>query len=66
MRTRVSTKGQIVLPAELRARDGVMEGDEFEVERIDDATYRLTRVSTAPNAGPWLAAVAGKGWFGRE
>jgi AbrB family looped-hinge helix DNA binding protein len=65
MRTRVSTKGQIVLPAELRARDRVAEGDEFEIERLDDATYRLTRISAAPNAGlvDWLLRSPEKGWF---
>ena len=65
MRSRVSTKGQIVIPAELRARDRVAEGDEFEVERLDEATYRLTRVSTAPNAGlvDWLLLSPEKGWF---
>ena len=65
MRTRVSTKGQIVLPSELRARDAIAEGDEFEVERLDEATYRLTRVSNAPNTGlvDWLLQSPEKGWF---
>ena len=35
MTTTVSTKGQIVLPAEIRRRDGIQAGEEFEVERID-------------------------------
>jgi AbrB family looped-hinge helix DNA binding protein len=65
MRTRVSTKGQIVLPAEIRARDSVAEGDVFEIERLDEGTYRLTRISTASNAGlvDWLLQSPHKGWF---
>jgi AbrB family looped-hinge helix DNA binding protein len=41
MRTRVSTKGQIVLPAELRERDGILPGQEIDIERIDRGEYRL-------------------------
>ena len=61
----MSTKGQIVLPAEYRSQDGVQVGQEFEVERIDEGTYRLTRVSTAANTGlvDWLSASPEKGWF---
>ena len=44
MKTTVSTKGQIVLPAELRQRDGIAPGQEFEVERLDADEYRLRRV----------------------
>ena len=43
MRTRVSTKGQLVVPAELREQDGIEPGQEFEIERIDRGDYRLTR-----------------------
>ena len=35
MRTRVSSKGQIVLPAELRQQDAIEAGQEFEVERLE-------------------------------
>jgi bifunctional DNA-binding transcriptional regulator/antitoxin component of YhaV-PrlF toxin-antitoxin module len=31
----VSSKGQIVLPAEFRLRDRLEAGQEFEVERLD-------------------------------
>ena len=41
MKTTVSTKGQIILPAEIRQRDGIESGQEFEVERIDRGEYRL-------------------------
>jgi AbrB family looped-hinge helix DNA binding protein len=65
MRTRVSTKGQIVLPAELRQRDGIEAGQEFEVERVDAEEYRLRRVAPAPNEGlvDWLLACPQKGYF---
>lgn len=39
MKTTISTKGQIVLPAEFRQRDGVEPGREFEFERIDRGEY---------------------------
>jgi AbrB family looped-hinge helix DNA binding protein len=43
MKTTFSTKGQIILPAEIRQRDGIESGQEFELERIDRGEYRLKR-----------------------
>lgn len=65
MRTKVSTKGQIVLPAELRQEDDIRPGQEFEVERIDGDEYRLSRVTPSPNEGlvDWLLACPDKGYF---
>ncbi len=65
MKTKVSTKGQIVLPAEMRQRDGIEAGQEFEVERIDQGEYRLVRCSLRPNEGlvDWLLACPEKGFF---
>jgi len=65
MKTKVSTKGQIVLPAEIRRRDGIRAGEEFEVERLDAGEYRLVRVAPAPNEGlvDWLLACPEKGYF---
>lgn len=67
MKTRVSTKGQIVLPAEFRQRDGIEAGQEFEVERVDADEYRLRRIASAPNEGlvDWLLACPQKGYFVR-
>jgi len=64
MRTTVSTKGQIVLPAEFRQRDDVRPGQEFDVERIDSGDYRLTR-KRRRNEGlvKLLLACPVKGWF---
>ncbi len=65
MRTKVSTKGQIVLPAELRQRDRIEAGQEFEVERLDADEYRLRRIASAPNEGlvDWLLECPQKGYF---
>jgi AbrB family looped-hinge helix DNA binding protein len=65
VRTTVSSKGQIVLPAEIRRRDGVEAGQEFEVERIDRGEYRLLRREPEPNQGvvDWLLACPEKGFF---
>ena len=65
MKTTVSTKGQIVLPAEFRQRDGVEPGQEFEFERIDRGEYRLKRKKRRRNEGlvKLLLACPVKGWF---
>lgn len=65
MRTRISTKGQIVLPAELREADGIVPGEEFEVDRIGPDAYRLTRVTPPPNHGlvQWLRSCPEREWF---
>ena len=64
MVTTVSTKGQIVLPAEFREQDGIQAGQEFEVERIDCGEYRLRRKALR-NRGlvTLLLACPVKGWF---
>lgn len=64
MRTKVSTKGQIVLPRELREHDGIEPGQEMEIERIDRGEYRLIR-RTPRNEGlaDWLMACPTKGFF---
>ncbi len=51
MTTTVSTKGQIILPAELRQQDGIEPGQQFEVERIDRGEYRLVRRQPRMNKG---------------
>jgi AbrB family looped-hinge helix DNA binding protein len=65
MKTTVSSKGQIVLPAELRQMDRIEAGQEFEVERLDRGDYRLTRRTPRANEGAvdWLLACPVKGFF---
>ena len=65
MKTRVSSKGQIVLPAELRQQDRIEAGQEFEVERLDRGDYRLVRTGVQSNEGvvDWLLACPEKDFF---
>ncbi len=65
VKTTVSSKGQIVLPAEFRQMDRVEPGQEFDVERLDRGDYRLVRRAAPPNEGAidWLLACPQKGFF---
>jgi len=65
MKTTVSSKGQIVLPAEFRQMDRIEAGQEFDVKRLDRGKYRLVRRTARPNDGAvdWLLACPGKGFF---
>jgi hypothetical protein len=65
MKTILSTKGQIVLPAEFRQLDGIEPGQEFEVERVACGDYRLLRCQKRGNEGlvDWLLACPEKGFF---
>ena len=47
MTTTVSTKGQIVLPAEFRLQDGIEPGQVFDVERIDSRRISARAPQTA-------------------
>ena len=65
MKTTVSTKGQLILPAEIRQRDCIEAGQEFDVERIDRGEYRLVRIASAHGKGvvDWLLSCPEKGYF---
>ena len=65
LRTTISSKGQIVLPAELRQLDRVRPGQEFDIERLDRGDYRLIRRAAPPNEGAvdWLLACPHKNFF---
>ena len=65
VKTTVSSKGQIVLPAELREMDNVKPGQEFDVERLDFGDYRLIRRAAHDNTGlvDWLLACPHKDFF---
>jgi len=65
MKTSLSSKGQVVLPAELRRQDRLRPGQQFEVERIQDGEYLLRKVAE-PDAFDvlgWLESCPAKGWF---
>lgn len=65
MNTRVSSKGQIVLPAELREQDTIVPGQRFLIERLEPGMYLLKREANGANAGlvDWLLACPVKDWF---
>ena len=65
MKTIISSKGQIVLPVEIRQQDDIQAGQHFEIERVDRGEYRLVRKESAPNEGvlEWLLACPEKGYF---
>lgn len=65
MRTCISSKGQIVLPAEIRHEDDIRPGQQFEVERLARGAYRLVRREPLLNEGlvNWLLACPAKGYF---
>jgi AbrB family looped-hinge helix DNA binding protein len=65
VKTTVSGKGQIVLPAELRKQDRIEPGQEFDVERLDRGDYRFVRRAGPRNDGAveWLLACPEKGFF---
>jgi AbrB family looped-hinge helix DNA binding protein len=65
MKTTVSSKGQIVLPAELRQMDRIEPGQEFDVERLDRGDYRLVRRAVPRNEGAtdWLLSCPQKDFF---
>jgi AbrB family looped-hinge helix DNA binding protein len=64
-KTTVSTKGQIVIPSEIREQDGIEPGQVFEIERIDRGEYRLLRQSPATSVGAidWLLSCPEKDFF---
>jgi AbrB family looped-hinge helix DNA binding protein len=65
MKTTISSKGQIVLPAAIRQQDGIQAGQEFEVQRIDEGEYLLKRTKRRRNEGlvELLLDCPVKGWF---
>jgi AbrB family looped-hinge helix DNA binding protein len=65
MRTKVSTKGQIVLPAAIREQDDIRHGQELDIERIDRGEYRLVirRGGQSKGLVDWLLACPEKDFF---
>ncbi len=65
MQTVISSKGQIVLPAEIRRKDGIKAGEAFDVIRVKRGEYRLRRKERPPNEGlvDLLLACPVKGFF---
>ncbi len=65
MKTVVSSKGQVVLPVEIRKLDRIVAGQKFEIERLDAGEYLLKRRGYANNEGlvDWLLECPEKNWF---
>lgn len=67
MITSISSKGQIVLPAELRREDAIRPGQVFDIERLGPGEYRLARKTPAMRSKKGLAdlllSCPEKGWF---
>ncbi len=65
MRTTVSTKGQIIIPADIRREDDIKSGQEFEIERLERGQYLLKRTTRKSNAGlvKLLLSCPVKDWF---
>ncbi len=65
MKTTISAKGQIVIPAEIRREDDIRPGQVFEIDRIDAGEYRLVRRQGPTSRGltSWLLSCPEKGYF---
>ena len=65
MTTTVSSKGQVVLPAELREQDRIRAGQQFSIERLKAGEYLLKKMPVAGKTGltDWLLACPEKGYF---
>jgi AbrB family looped-hinge helix DNA binding protein len=65
MQTTISTKGQIMIPFEIRAKDSITAGDTFEIERVRAGVYLIHKVDKFANKGliEWLRACPVKGFF---
>ena len=65
MKTVISTKGQILIPVELRKHDNIQPGQAIEIERVDKGEYRLVLTEPPKNPGlvDMLLACPVKGWF---
>jgi AbrB family looped-hinge helix DNA binding protein len=62
MRTQMSSKGQIVLPKELRDRRGLNPGTEMEIEEVPEGV--LLRLVKAPEAAALEALLGCTGYRG--
>lgn len=64
MITTVSSKGQVVLPAELRQQDGIASGQQFQIERVKEGEYLLKKLEPSKlSVLQWLLACPEKDWF---
>lgn len=65
MKIQISSKGQIVLPVELREADHLVPGQVFEIHRVSAGEYLLKTVREPGQPGllQWLAECPCPDWF---
>ena len=65
MKTVISSKGQVVLPAEFRRMDHLEPGQSFDIERLEPGQYILKKLPSGDNEGlvDWLKACPEHNWF---
>jgi AbrB family looped-hinge helix DNA binding protein len=65
MKTIISSKGQIVLPSELRRKDRIRPGQQFTVERLQAGEYLLKKVKAPRKKSviEWLRSCPETDWF---
>lgn len=65
MKTTVSSKGQIVIPADIRTQDRIRSGQQFQIHRLEEGEYLLKRQPAGNNEGlmVWLLGCPEKDWF---
>jgi len=65
LKTRMSSPGRIVLPAAMRHQDGIVAGEELDIERVGAGEYRLKRRARPRTEGlvELLLACPVKDWF---
>ena len=65
MKTHISSKGQIVLPARLRELDHIEPGQQFDVDRLSAGEYLLRRIPEPGTPGllDWLRDCPDQHWF---
>ena len=65
MHTVLSSKGQVVLPVELRRQDHLHGGESFSVRRLGHGKYQLTRQARPKGSRllSWLQSCPSPGYF---
>lgn len=65
MTSKVTSSGQIILPAKIRKQDDIRTGQEFEVQRLGRGNYQFMRKTKQSNQGlvDWLLNCPEKGYF---
>lgn len=65
MKVTISSKGQLVIPAEIREQDRIQAGQQFSIERVDSGHYTIKRLELPEKSGlvAWLRECPEDGWF---